>query len=88
MVLVWDQVSSHHAFIESPVYQPFLKELGKILASSPTVFHLRLPVDLPFLKPGTAPTTECISLYFDPSYPSSTYDANWSSFRATGLKVF
>ena len=85
----WTSLEAHKAFIASPAYGPFLDRLAPLLATSPHIFHIRLPT--PSQESGTppfnAPVTECISLYFAPSASESAYNANFSAFVAEAGKV-
>lgn len=82
-ILDWDSLESHVAFMESPAYQPFLKEVEKFIAATPKLFHIRLPPSQvsPENNPFAAPITECKVIFFDPGYPEQGYADRFSAFR-------
>ncbi|KAH7138228.1 hypothetical protein B0J11DRAFT_513861 [Dendryphion nanum] len=82
-VIDWSDIQDHKTFISSPTYGPFLDNLGLLLSGPPLIFHAHLPPNNTFPSgPGSAPVTECLTLYFSPSYPSPTYSAAFAKFQA------
>ncbi|KAF2470414.1 uncharacterized protein BDR25DRAFT_287334 [Lindgomyces ingoldianus] len=81
MVIDWESIESHKDFMNSPSYGPFIERLKPLLAGPPHLLHVKLPSQSPFSHPGAAPITECISMYFEPSYSTASYDPNWAKFK-------
>jgi len=86
LLVDWDTHAHHLQFIASPLYQPFLARAALLTTSPPQIYHLKLPTQDAFLRPCTAPVTECISLFFEPTYPTTRYDDNWQKFAEEGGK--
>ncbi|EDU49368.1 ABM domain containing protein [Pyrenophora tritici-repentis] len=82
LVIDWDSLSSHQAFMSSPAYTPFLETLGdKILGGSPTLIHISFSSSpTPSSEPLSAPVTECINSFFEPTYDQSHYTTQFSQF--------
>ncbi|KAF2685524.1 hypothetical protein K458DRAFT_416757 [Lentithecium fluviatile CBS 122367] len=87
LAIDWKSLEAHKTFERSETYPPFLAALKPILAGAPTIFHLTLSPPTPFSTPISAPTTECISLYFTSDHSTAAYDANWAAFVDTAGKV-
>lgn len=83
----WGALADHKAFEASPAYPPFLESFAHLLSAPPTLFHLLLPAGQFAAGPGPAPTTECISLFFDPAHDAAAYDANWAAFASAAAAV-
>ena len=69
--------------MSSPAYTPFLQALGeKLLAGPPTLFHVKFPssAPIPHSTPLSAPVTECINAFFDPSYDQAQYTSQFAQF--------
>ncbi|KAF2641453.1 hypothetical protein P280DRAFT_313771 [Massarina eburnea CBS 473.64] len=79
-VVDWESLDAHKAFAASPAYGPFLGKIATLLAAPPQVFHLSVPAEYPTSVPLSAPVTECLSLYFDPSYENADFNSNWAKF--------
>ncbi|KAF2174870.1 hypothetical protein K469DRAFT_612899 [Zopfia rhizophila CBS 207.26] len=80
MAVDWDKLESHQAFIANPIYGPFIERIKPFLSGPLSMYHAQLPTPSPTSGPFTAPVTECISLYFAPDHPNSTFDSNWTQF--------
>ena len=84
----WESVDAHKTFMSSPGYQPFLETLKThILAAAPTLFHVKLPIDPSSPNPFSAPVTECINAYFDPSQSEEEYNASFATFHAKAEEI-
>ncbi|KAI8939799.1 hypothetical protein NX059_003538 [Plenodomus lindquistii] len=85
VVVEWDHVDSHKAFMASPEYQPFLDTLEKyILAgtvSTIKMFHADLAPSRSSTDPFTMPVTECLSAYLPADYDSATYVKQFNAFE-------
>jgi hypothetical protein len=66
--------------MSSPIFQPFVANLSSLLSGDLSLYHVRFPSSSPFSTPGSAPVSEYASLYFEPEYENSVFDANWSKF--------
>lgn len=77
----WDSVQSHTDFIENPIYQGFLKNIGTILDGNITLFHLYFASHPPSSVFGTASAgvAEHLAFYF----ASTISDAERSSWDKT-----
>ncbi|KAE8824177.1 hypothetical protein PTNB85_08733 [Pyrenophora teres f. teres] len=66
-----------------PAYTPFLQILGdKILGGSPTLIHMSFSSSSP-TPPSeslSAPVTECVNSFFEPTYDQSQYTTQFSQF--------
>lgn len=73
----------------SDAYKPFLDRLAPILDGSPNIFHIEFPTSVldSATYPFNAPVTECVSLYFDTSLDTATYDKSFSAFLGEAEKV-
>ncbi|KAH7341147.1 hypothetical protein BKA66DRAFT_434763 [Pyrenochaeta sp. MPI-SDFR-AT-0127] len=88
MLVKWDHIDSHTVFTKKPEYQPFLEKLGTILGGPPFLFHVKLPAGgAADANPFTAPVTECVSAYFDPSQSEEEYNTNFNNFRSEAAKI-
>ncbi|CAO2656060.1 Nn.00g048630.m01.CDS01 [Neocucurbitaria sp. VM-36] len=88
LVIDWDSIDAHKTFMSSPAYQPFLELMDKhILSAPPSLFHVKFPADPSHLTPLSAPVTECISAYFDPSQSEEEYDASFATFRTKAEEI-
>ncbi|KAJ4332896.1 hypothetical protein N0V87_008026 [Didymella glomerata] len=86
MVIDWESLDAHKAFVASEPYGPFLDKLAPLLDGSPHLFHIKLPAS----SNGAgfdAPVTECINLYFDSSLDEASYDKSFSTFVAEAGKI-
>jgi hypothetical protein len=63
-----------------------LKKLEPLLAGPPQIYHMYLPDSAPISGPASAPVTECVTLYFEPSVDTATYDDHFAKFREEGEK--
>lgn len=68
-------------------YKPFLERVKPLLTGPPKLFHVKLPPQMPFSQPGSAPATECLSIYFEPDHSTSEYDDNFAKFIEAVGKV-
>jgi len=90
MVVEWDTLASHEAFVAAPTYKPFMKTLEEeIFSGAPSISHIELrpayAADIP--DPFTQPVTECFRAYFPASFPASTYDAHFATFQAAAASI-
>lgn len=85
--LEWKSHHHHKAFMDSPGYVAFLSHLSPILSGDVKMYHIPFPADSSFSTAGSAAVTECISLFFEPSYPTSDYDKAWSTFVEQASKT-
>ncbi|KAF2260961.1 hypothetical protein CC78DRAFT_380220 [Lojkania enalia] len=67
----------------NPIYAPFLTRLKPLLSGDVSLYHIA-PTHGPLSTPFAAPVTECLSLYLPASYPSSTYNDNFTNFKRGG----
>ncbi|KAJ4984094.1 hypothetical protein SVAN01_10450 [Stagonosporopsis vannaccii] len=83
MAIDWESLDAHKAFMASDAYGPFLDRLPPIQAGPPSLFHLTFPSSPDSgTYPFDAPVTECLSMYFDPSHDSATFDKSYLTFVA------
>lgn len=75
--------------MNSDAYGPFLDRLKPIMSGPPNLFHVTFPSSSQDsgAYPFDAPVTECISMYFDTSFDSATYDKSFSTFLTEAGKV-
>ncbi|ORY03419.1 hypothetical protein BCR34DRAFT_492426 [Clohesyomyces aquaticus] len=81
MIIEWESIDKHQDFMKSPSYAPFLESLTSLMAGAPTIYHAEMGTELPFSGPGSAPVTECLSLYFEESYAVSDFDSSFAKAR-------
>lgn len=66
----WDSLDAHKAFIASDVYKPFMDDFGSILTGPALLYHAHFEPHPP--KEATdAPVTQCLTMYLPTSAPSS-----------------
>ncbi|KAF2738220.1 hypothetical protein EJ04DRAFT_60037 [Polyplosphaeria fusca] len=82
----WESLQHHLDFMQSPEYGPMLEAIQPLISGAPHLYHLYLPESSPFSGPGSAPVTECIELFFEPSFGTAAYDANFAKFMEEGTK--
>ncbi|KAF2197666.1 hypothetical protein GQ43DRAFT_444049, partial [Delitschia confertaspora ATCC 74209] len=80
LAILWDDISSHEAFMKSPTYGPFGKTIMQLVDGNVDFHHAALPAHTPFAQDGNLPTTECLSLYFPKDYQTDKWDDNWNRF--------
>ncbi|KAJ9647048.1 hypothetical protein H2201_007216 [Coniosporium apollinis] len=84
LVVDWASLEAHETFMKSGTYQPFLKHLKSIASGDPELYHVRF--ETPFARPSSAPVTELVTLYFEPSYDPADFKENWQKFSETAAK--
>ncbi|KAF1988351.1 hypothetical protein K402DRAFT_33564 [Aulographum hederae CBS 113979] len=69
LVVVWKNITSHTDFTNTPQYQPFVKNIEKILRAPAFLHHAHFRV--PFEEAAKAPVVEMLTCYFpaDINYP-------------------
>ncbi|PVH96669.1 hypothetical protein DM02DRAFT_569204 [Periconia macrospinosa] len=82
MIVDWENIEAHNAFIESSIYKPFLAKMAGILASEPKPFHVTIPSTHPISRPLSAPVTEVLETYFEPTYDRSVFDSKFAQMIA------
>jgi heme-degrading monooxygenase HmoA len=89
VVVDWDSLESHKAFVQSPSFQPFIEKINQnFLARGPSFFHVRLPAaQIAQGDPFTCPVTEYFSAFFQPDYNSSDYDAQFAAFQEAVAQI-
>ncbi|KAH7049244.1 hypothetical protein B0J12DRAFT_99219 [Macrophomina phaseolina] len=79
MLVDWDSVDHHKAFIASPAYGPFYKSVSDMVAAPPVLTHHAFPSDVAAVT-TSAPVTELISMYFPATYNTADFAAPWEEF--------
>ncbi|KAK0642426.1 hypothetical protein DIS24_g9038 [Lasiodiplodia hormozganensis] len=89
MLIDWDAVSSHQAFIQSPSYEPFLTNISTLLASPPQLTHQSFPTTTTTTSSSSspleavttaAPVTELVSFYVPATYNTADFVGPWDEF--------
>jgi len=85
----WESLQHHKDFQERPIYGPFVEKLTPALAGEVSIHHLEIQTKAPqdFTAAASAPVTECITLYFEPSHPNEAFQSNYDQFVELGLKL-
>lgn len=79
MLIDWDSIDNHKAFIASPSYGPFLAGVSALIAAPPVLTHHAFPSAVPAVT-TSAPVTELVSFYFPADYNTSDFAAPWDEF--------
>ncbi|KAL1800735.1 hypothetical protein ACET3X_001077 [Alternaria dauci] len=89
MVVDWESIDAHEAFVKSPEYQPFISKIGEeLITEEPKIFHVKFTADRSTSdNPFTMPVTECLNGYFPPDYNQDEYTSQFSKFRAEAATV-
>ncbi|KAF2011751.1 hypothetical protein BU24DRAFT_426850 [Aaosphaeria arxii CBS 175.79] len=87
LVIDWATLDDHKTFMASPTYKPFYENLSTLLDGPVKLYHVESPSSQSFSTPGSAPVTECISIYFEPSYSTAAYDASFAKFADVASKT-
>ncbi|EUC32585.1 hypothetical protein COCCADRAFT_37528 [Bipolaris zeicola 26-R-13] len=89
LVIDWASMDFHKAFMDSPIYPPFLKKMDDhLLAGTPVLYHAKFPfAQSSYGDPFTSPVTECIAGFFPADYPESQYETQFITFREEALKT-
>lgn len=81
LMINWDSIDSHKAFMSSSAYGPFFQSFASIIASPPKIVHADFePSPSALAQALAAPVTEIATFYFDGSEPSD-YLSGVTKFR-------
>ncbi|EME77976.1 uncharacterized protein MYCFIDRAFT_70693 [Pseudocercospora fijiensis CIRAD86] len=70
LLVNWDKMDSHKAFIATEVYQPFLQRFLTMTAGAPRMIHADMQPESEFSRAVAAPVTEVATFYFDGEAPA------------------
>ncbi|CBX97997.1 hypothetical protein IAQ61_010103 [Plenodomus lingam] len=82
MVIEWESIAAHEAFMATPEYNPFLEKMQThVQAESPIQYHILLRPARNPTDPFSMPVTECLRIWIPASYPSPTYESQFMAFE-------
>lgn len=70
-----------------PIYGPFVEKLLPLVSAPHFLYHVSFGSTTAAHGPLSAPVTECVTMYFEPDYPNSAYDANFAKFLELATKT-
>ncbi|KAF2144636.1 uncharacterized protein K452DRAFT_144859 [Aplosporella prunicola CBS 121167] len=79
MLVDWDSIAAHQAFVDSDAYLPFHKIFEKLLSAPPSTHHVRFSA--PHAPSTSATVTELVTCYFPSSYKGD-FESVWSDFQS------
>ncbi|KAF1956756.1 hypothetical protein CC80DRAFT_593461 [Byssothecium circinans] len=76
LAIHWESLDAHKAFVTSTSYGPFSAKVGTLMGGPGQFYNLSIPAEYPVSIPLSAPVTESLSLYLDPSHENTAFEAN------------
>ncbi|KAI9834993.1 MAG: hypothetical protein M1819_002716 [Sarea resinae] len=92
LLVDWETITSHHNFMASPTYGPFVAALGPLVSGPPTVFHAAFKPSppTPAVSNTSSPVTEVVTFYLPASTTAAqkeSWDKDWAAFSAEIAKA-